>query len=370
MPAHRNQHFVPRAHLRPFSVDGEGRAIHLHLVGAGRAVFGAPVRSQCARPYLYGRDGRLERMLAGLEERYAGLVRRVVDGDGRLDDEDGWLLRYFTLLQSLRTAEQIDRGLAQASEMAAFFRAAEEAHGQPWEAREPDREAAMTNLMLAFAEQMQEGVLDDLKVVLVRNRTARGFVTSDDPAATTNRWLLQRRRVTSFGSNAAGLVLILPLGPRLLAMTYDPAVYSLPVAGRAGPVDLEREDDVFAFNAHQYMRAAEAVYFSRAGDAPLVAAEFEAVRPYRPSAWETFTVAARDGGTGTHDRFTVGEPLDVAKADRILYRAAREWPVPPRWPSILKYRADAHGFTKGRIVVRRARVEGGPRAVATYRKVR
>lgn len=133
MPDHKNQHFVPRAHLRPFSIDGRGKAINLHRLGAGTPVFGAPVKSQCARPYLYGADGSLERILSGTEGIYAAVIRRLSEPDARMVDEDRDVLRYFTLLQSLRTAEQIDRVFAQARAMAAHFRRAHELHGGRWD---------------------------------------------------------------------------------------------------------------------------------------------------------------------------------------------------------------------------------------------
>lgn len=56
MADNKNQHFVPKGHLKPFSVDGEGKAIHLFNVDAGRAIPNAAVRKQCSHDYLYGRD--------------------------------------------------------------------------------------------------------------------------------------------------------------------------------------------------------------------------------------------------------------------------------------------------------------------------
>ncbi|HMG48556.1 MAG TPA: DUF4238 domain-containing protein [Allosphingosinicella sp.] len=366
----KNQHFVPRAHFRPFSAGGAGKAINLYLIEPGRPIFGAPIKGQCARDYLYGKDGRIERLLGMLEGRYAKLIRDLTEPLYRLDDTDQWLLRYFTLLQSHRTAEQIARGLTRMEEMASFFRKAEEAHGQQWDPRhDPTEHRVMTELMLSFNEQMQERILDDLKVVIVRNRTARDFVTSDDPAVTTNRWLLQRKRVRIFGTNAAGLIMFLPLGPRLLAMNYDPAVYSVAATGRSGMVDLTRELDVLAFNEHQYMRAAEAIYFHRSEEAGAIAAEFDAAKPWRPSAWDSFRVARRDDGTDTHSRFSVGDPDEVARANEILFHLAREWPFPPRWPSILRFRANAHGFTKGRTIVRRAYMVASSAERSVYRRV-
>lgn len=186
------------------------------------------MRNQCARPYLYGADGSLERILSGTEGLYATVVQRLSKPDARLSDEDRDVLRYFILLQSLRTAEQIERALAQARIMIAHFRKAHELHGGSWDvADDPTFEGAMQMLIETFQDQLRMRVIDDLKVLIVRNLTDRDFVTSDDPAVTTNRWLIQRKGIQVFGTNSAGLMLILPLGPRLLAICYDPAVYSV-----------------------------------------------------------------------------------------------------------------------------------------------
>lgn len=356
MADYKNQHFVPKAHFKPFSVEGGGHAVNMYLTAQDRAVFGAPVKGQCSRPYLYGKDGQLERLLSQIEGRYSGVIGRLAADHIGLDDTDRWLLRYFTLLQSHRTAEQIERGFARMWEMASFFRMAEERHGNEWDTRQdPTRERVMVELMLSFSEQMQERVLDDLKVAIVRNRSNQDFVTSDDPAVTTNRWLLQRRSIKTFGSNAAGLVLLMPLGPRFLALIYDPAVYSVS-ASSPGWVDLDRASDVQAFNVHQYMQAVSAIYFRREEDAPLVAAEFKAAREHRPDRWDRFTVAKKADEGVTHTRYDVGTPDEIAGEDAIMFHLAREWPTPPRWPSILKYRHGAHGFTNGRTIVRRARI--------------
>lgn len=356
MADYKNQHFVPKAHFKPFTVEGSGHAVNMYLLLQDCPVFSAPVKGQCSRSYLYGKDGGLEKLLGRIEERYANLVTWLASEKYVVGESDRWLLRYFTLLQSLRTAEQIERGFARMSEMASFFRMTEEQHGHQWDTRhDPTRERVMRELMLAFNEQMQERVLDDLKVVIVRNRAQSDFVTSDDPAVTTNRWLLQRRSVRTFGLNAAGLILFMPLGPRFLALMYDPAVYSVS-ATKPGWVDIERNADVQAFNVHQYMRAVSAIYFRREEDAPLIAAEFKAARKHRPEVWDRFTVAKKAEEGRTHTRYDVGPPEEIAGEDAILFHLAREWPTPPRWPSILRYRHGAHGFTKGRVIIRRARV--------------
>lgn len=354
MPEHKNQHYVPRAHFKPFSLDRAGRAINLYLLKHDRRILSAPVTGQCAKPYFYGEDGRLEKLLGQMEGAYGSLVSRLVEPGFKPDQQDQWLLRYFVLLQSMRTSEQVSRAFARMTQISDFFRSSEEAHGKNWDtSQDPTPEKALQELMLSFNDQLQARTIDDLKIAIVRNRSSRDFVTSDDPAVMTNRWLIQRRGIRSFGFNAAGLMLFLPLSPRKLVLAYDPAVYSLPSA-RRDEVHLMRESDVLAFNEHQYMRAADAIYFARPSEAADIAAEYKATIPYRPERWDRFTTAKHDRENETHTKFVVDEPEEVAKSDHILFHLTSEWPAPPRWPSILRYRSNAHGYSRGRIIVRRA----------------
>jgi Protein of unknown function (DUF4238) len=94
MPDKKNNHFVPRCHFKPFSLNEEGKAINLYTSVKQLLVPKAPVKSQCARDYFYGTDGLLESELEQIEGSYATAVRRVVVGEET--DDDLSLLRFFS----------------------------------------------------------------------------------------------------------------------------------------------------------------------------------------------------------------------------------------------------------------------------------
>jgi hypothetical protein len=75
MAAHKNQHFVPKVHLRPFSTDADQNAISLFNVKSGQAIHTAPIKHQCAKNYFYGKDGVLESLFVEIEGKYAEGVR-------------------------------------------------------------------------------------------------------------------------------------------------------------------------------------------------------------------------------------------------------------------------------------------------------
>jgi hypothetical protein len=183
-------------------------------VNKGRAIFRAPLKSQCSSDYFYGYDTVLEGKLSELEGLYASLITRLEDQNTRPTAYEQLFLTRFISLQSKRTAKQVGHALKSLREMHDFIQLSHKAHDTAWNEPRPDLQTAMSVLMDAFGYEIRVGLLNDLKVVLFKNKTKRDFVTSDDPAVLTNRWQLQRLKRSSFGTNSAGLVLFMPLGPR------------------------------------------------------------------------------------------------------------------------------------------------------------
>jgi hypothetical protein len=74
VPKQKNQHYVPKCHLKPFSVDAQGRAINLFNIAKALTIPNAPVKGQCAKDYLHGTDLRLEDALGKIESHYGQIV--------------------------------------------------------------------------------------------------------------------------------------------------------------------------------------------------------------------------------------------------------------------------------------------------------
>src|SRR5271156_3941827 len=109
MPQNKVQHFVPRVLLRPFSLNGEGAAINLYQGAQNKAVRDAPLKSQCARNYFYGRDLKLEKLLGGLEGAFAAMLAQIDSARGNDLLADLEILRQFTFLQHNRTEAAVMR---------------------------------------------------------------------------------------------------------------------------------------------------------------------------------------------------------------------------------------------------------------------
>jgi hypothetical protein len=117
MATNKNQHFVPRCYLRPFTLDGGNAAINVFNVDRLRFITGAPVKNQCSGDYFYGEDLALERALQTTEGEYAGCLSRILSASRALTDEDKLLLLRFWLLQYLRTEAASRRSVEMAEGM-------------------------------------------------------------------------------------------------------------------------------------------------------------------------------------------------------------------------------------------------------------
>ena len=338
MATNKNQHFVPKAHLKPFSLDQAGAAINVFNLDSGKAIPRAPVKSQCSRDYFYGRDEQLEKAIQFVEGSYALCVASLADGADRVLPGHEVVLRRFAYLQHVRTE-------AAARRSAEFAFAMSSVKGSDIE-QPPFRDAlyaAVIDAMRHYAESME--IVDDLKVRVVRNRTNRPFITSDDPAILANRWHQRDARTTdrSFGIGSAGAILFLPLTPSLLALLFDGDVYSAEHVG--GWVDVTSTDDVDACNLHQALNCVANLYFGREDDGPYLAGLSEQMIDRRPKERFVLHKAVLDGGSETHKRYAIVDDPDIREHKEVLLHIQSIRPVPPTWPRFLKFRAGGVVFT-------------------------
>lgn len=103
----KNQHFVPRALLRPWTKNGANKSISLFNHRSGRGIPAAPVKNQCSRDYFYGRDLRLETWLGRGEGMFADAVRYLPTTDISQSAASLEILRDFAYLQSIRTERSL-----------------------------------------------------------------------------------------------------------------------------------------------------------------------------------------------------------------------------------------------------------------------
>lgn len=335
MATNKNQHFVPRCYLRPFTVDEADAAINLYNIDRKRFISNAPVKHQCSGDYFYGKDDLLEAAIRSLETAYARVLREVLAPNYSLRDEHRVTLRRFWLLQHLRTEQASVRAVE-------MTQATETVPGIEPSFRLQIRDAVQMAMRI-FARSMH--AIDDLKVCLIRNRTQAPFVTSDDPSILGNRWHQETRRARwrSFGMNSAGAILILPLSPRVLCLGYDGDVYSVPHT--QGWVETRRESDIHALNELQFLNCRANIFVRDDVHSTVVHDAYLRCASRRTVGRHVVRYAVLDHSTQTHSRYRVVERKDVDRNQEALIHSQVVHPRPYAWPAVVHWRPGGSVFT-------------------------
>jgi hypothetical protein len=260
MPNNKNQHYIPKFYLRNFSLNHNGKTVHLYNISRDLVIPSVGISGQCYRHYLYGKDGRLERGLGMLEAATSPLLGRMIM-DGKLpprrSPEHG-LLGQFISIQHQRTEIRE----TEINEMADQFVRHILKRKEPELAKHLDRvrisvpNAAILNVHNAA---VRAPLLFDLEYKLLTTPRDRYFITSDNPVVLLNQ-LMGLSALYAHGFASRGLQIYFPLSPNCALFFYDHDLY------KAGPVGRHRMEitpsDVSQLNALQFIYAYQNIYFS------------------------------------------------------------------------------------------------------------
>ena len=360
MATNKNQHFVPRVYLKPFTHNEEDRSICLYNIDRQRFIECAPVKNQCSGDYFYGQDDDLENAIRAIEGAYGRTLTRIRAPSYQLDLEDAQTLRYFWLFQHLRT-EAASRRAMEMTDLS------QDAIDISHEAFTIGIKQAVHASMRAFAESIH--AIDDLNVCLIRNRTTYPFVTSDDPAILSNRWFIHSplTRKSAFGVSSAGMLAILPLTADILFLAFDGDIYG--VGDKNGWAAARNEVDIRAVNEHQYLNCWANIYVANTLHSKMVHEAFLAALPRRPVARHRINYAVRDNQKDGSVRYRViPNPHAEPHTEALVHFEAIQ-PHPGSWPSFISKKPTAFAFTNDTGVgyVRRAYAHSHHRP---FRKVR
>jgi len=322
--------------LKPWTLDGNGKAIHLYNIRADRGVPNAPVKSQCSRDYFYGSDLRLETWLGYGEGIYAETVRRLPCRDSEEGRRYLDILKLLSFLQMIRT----ERSLAEEAQM---LREMNDVvfHGVLPEGEEPPTHEQIVHGAIERWHNSKES-LADLKGLLVINESSVPFVVTDDPAVHTNKLHIHKLGSSNFGIQQSGMILTMPISPRLAVLFYDGHVYTCPDK-KGLNLHLTADEDAKAFNELQYLKANENVYFRDWDQLESIRAGFHFVADRRLSVHFQLNllvpVEGREGAfVKADDVMLAPEGSSIIHTETVSFR-------PRSWPSQLRYRSDMYGFS-------------------------
>ena len=338
MATNKNQHFVPRCYLRPFTIDEDNKAINLYNIDQKKFIPKAPVKNQCSKDYFYGQDDQLEQAIQLVESGYAQALRSVLSSNKSLSNGNKIVLRTFWLFQHLRTEAAAERSVKM-SESNSLIAGIETEYFKLG-----IKEAVLMTVRM-FAETID--VIDDLKFCIFRNKTKQPFLTSDDPAVLTNKWHLEnkRGRPHSFGLLSAGAIIILPISSKLLFLGYDGDVYN--ITHNQGVIDIKSERDVIAINQHQLLNCRANIFLHDSKHSEMVIKAFNAVEYLRPEARHIVRFAALDSTHQNSKPYVETNSNERDKHQEAILHSQIIYPKPQIWPSQIKIRANGYTYTNG-----------------------
>lgn len=338
LATNKNQHFVPRCYLRPFTLGSEDAAINLFNLDRKKLISNAPVKNQCSKDYFYGKDEQLEKAIQLIESGYGQALRDLIQNSRTLTEGNKTVFRTFWLFQHLRT----EAAAMRAVQMAEATRTLADL---PLEEFTLGIKEAVQMACRAFSESMHE--IDDLKFCIVKNKTEIPFITSDNPAVLTNKWRLDKDRAPghSFGVGSAGMLALLPLTPKLFFLGYDGDVYSVP--NERGVVEMKSARDVIALNQHQFLQCVANVYVHDPSHEEALVKHYSEIESVRPKVRHVVHYAQIDRRVGDHTRYVVIPPEERDRTKEAIMHSQVIHPHPGVWPSQIRIRSNGSVYTNG-----------------------
>jgi len=327
----------------------------LFNIPSARAIQNASVRDQCAKDYLYGKDGHVEAALARLEGDYSTIIKRLSDGE-TLNEAALKLLRFVVFVQARRTEAAIK--LAQTAES----KFSDEVFARDLEQRPPA--TPESQLMRQSLKMSVDGMryVEDLKAVIIVNETKRDFVTSDNPALLTNKFHFQRLRQDSFGYGNSGAMLVMPVTPNHLFLGYDTGVYTIPELAGGKQIAIRKVEDVDALNELAYLSASSNVYFRDWNNRALIARCIESVATRRAAEAHRIFTLVRDESHDDVEVYREGTLEEQRTARETIVGHIFVHRQPSSWLSALKYRSKPVAYNTGTAAGHVRKKEWGQRA--------
>ncbi|MCD9466838.1 DUF4238 domain-containing protein [Photobacterium iliopiscarium] len=327
MASNKNQHYVPQCYLKKFASDESKAAISLYNLDRKKLVKTAPIKNQCSKNYFYGEDLILEKALQPIEGRFSAMIRNIEEPGYILTKPNELFLKQFWLLQYLRTEAASRRSVELSAGMGAVVGEVE---------FKMELKEAVQQSMRMFDKTKH--LISDLKVCLFKNNTPTTFVTSDDPAVSTNWWHLfdKRAELQSFGFGSAGSLFILPLTPTLLMLAYDGDVYNVP--NKNGWVKVKNTSDVDAFNYLQFLNCRANIYTESLDNLPYLELIHNAIIAIKPSQRHKINYAILDKSDDGIKRFRVVDSPDTEEHEEAIIHCQPVYVAPPAWPRLIKWK--------------------------------
>lgn len=254
--AKKNQHFVPRFHLKRFSVFGNENEIRMFEKKNEQFIASTSLKNQASEKYYYGKDGELEDDLSVSEGIFAETIKSVLSTEklpAYFSKEHRTLL-HFTVSTEFRNPIKKE-AMERLTDIIGEY--AKKHVNFPDEYRNSDSKLKLKDPVSFTLSNHNQSVLmiSDLHLKLLKNITAIPFITSDNPVVHYNQFLEQHTKLQAItGYGMMGIQIFVPLSPAYMLMLYDSQVYYIGKR-KSKTVVLSDPSEIDQLNLIQFMNA-------------------------------------------------------------------------------------------------------------------
>ncbi|WP_341679503.1 DUF4238 domain-containing protein [Comamonas thiooxydans] len=331
MATNKNQHYVPKCHLKRFSTNPEKTAINVFNIDIKNSIRNASIRKQCSGDWFYGKDEKYENVIQSLESDYTKNIDSLIEKISLNQSINNELfdLSKFWVMQYIRTNAAGKRFSQGFNEIGA-------------DAIRLEIKEAVRVALSQFYHFVAE--VSDLDFCIVSNNTNVPFITSDDPAIITNRWKFfydQRSGDTGFGLGSAGLICVIPLTPKYAMIGYDNEIYNINTKNSV--ISTKEISDIDAINHLQFLNCSNNIYFNDEIDDKHLTESYSSAAPHRIEKRHILHRFDKNEITSNGVIYRKSETSEESTNGQLVM-ISDQHPKPVEWPRFLRWRVTRYYY--------------------------
>lgn len=252
----KNQHYVPRFYMKPFSIiKNEGTKkekvlISFYQFKGNLLKDNIPTSSICSEIFFYDEDGKIENKLGEEENKWGSTILKI-NRDDVLMASDIKNIREFTAYQISRTKAMLVHNQDTVTTILTDVLYNQNSDLNKFVINEMVKKKVESEITSEYNLDFVNDILsttDDLKMIILENKTDIAFFTSDVPVIIVNPLGIHRA-----GLGDVGTVIFFPISQKKMVMFYDSKLY--------GKIAEEIQDSecIYTFNKYQYISADERI---------------------------------------------------------------------------------------------------------------
>ena len=302
MPEKKKHHYVPKFHLRNFSIDQNGKQLKICRKQPFLIIGNGDLRSQGYVKNFYGETDEYENALADFEGVVSKIIQFVVKHETipKKGTDEYNNLHFHTMLQNSRTKAAADDVNKLTENTIKSITKGDARFEKLGEKLVFEMDQPIFLALHALYKSLPK--TEDFKLII--NRSPRSFLTSDCPVLLYNQFLERRKHPGGhLGLATKGLQIIFPIHPKYALFFYDERTYNVGYKRRR-TVFTEDISDIDSINLLQYLTA-DSVLFTNETISDHYLKKLADRSTKTP--WEkefTNTIAhTKDNGDGTYSEF-------------------------------------------------------------------